>query len=52
MFLIFVSRIIPAEIAFALSLVSLFISLLLSLQEILLSIGALNIEMNRLRGRG
>ena len=51
MFLIFVSKIIPAEIVFALSLVSLFISLLLSLQEILLSIGALNIEMNRLRGR-
>jgi hypothetical protein len=51
MFLIFVSKTIPAEIVFALSLVSLFISLLLSLQEILLSIGALNIEMNRLRGR-
>jgi hypothetical protein len=51
MFLIFVSKIIPAEIVFALSLVSLFVSLVLSLQEILLSIGALNIEMNRLRGR-
>jgi hypothetical protein len=51
MFLIFVSKIVPAEIVFALSLVSLFVSLVLSLQEILLSIGALNIEMNRLRGR-
>jgi hypothetical protein len=49
MFLIFVSKIIPAEIVFALSLISLFISLLLSLQEILLSIGALNIEMNRIK---
>jgi hypothetical protein len=49
MFLIFVSKMLPAEGVFALSLISLFISLLLSLQEILLSIGALNIEMNRLK---
>ncbi len=50
MFLIFVSRIAPAEIAFAASLVSLFVSLFLSLQEVFLSIGALNIEMRRIRG--
>lgn len=49
MFLIFLSKIVPAEIVFALSLISLFISLLLSLQEILLSIGALNLEMNRIK---
>ncbi len=51
MFLIFLSKIVPAEIVFALSLISLFISLLLSLQEILLSIGALNLEMNRIKDK-
>lgn len=49
MFLIFVRRTLPAEIAFALSLLSLFISLLLSLHELFLSIGALNIELKRVK---
>jgi uncharacterized Tic20 family protein len=49
MFLIFVNRIIPAEISFGISLISIFISLFLSLQEIFLSIGALNIELNRIK---
>ncbi len=48
MFSIFMHMIIAAEIIFALSLVALFISLLLSLQEVLLSIGALNIEMRKI----
>ena len=49
MVLIFTNRILPAEIIFLFSLVALFISLLLSLQEVFLSIGALNIEMKRIR---
>lgn len=49
MFLIFVRHTLPAEIAFALSLLSLFISLLLSLHELFLSIGALNIELKRVK---
>lgn len=49
MFLIFVNRIIPAEISFGCSLIAIFISLFLSLQEIFLSIGALNIELNRIK---
>lgn len=49
MFLIFVKKIVPAEIAFILSLISLFISLLLSLHELFLSIGALNIELKRIK---
>jgi len=48
MFLIFVSRIVSAEIAFGASLISLFISLLLSLHELFLSIGALKIEMKKI----
>ena len=48
MFSIFMNMIIAAEIIFALSLVALFVSLLLSLQEVLLSIGALNIEMRKI----
>ncbi len=48
MFSIFMHMIIAAEIIFALSLIALFISLLLSLQEVLLSIGALNIEMRKI----
>ncbi len=49
MFLIFIKWIIPAEIVFAISLVTMFASLLLSLQEIFISIGALNIELNRIK---
>lgn len=49
MVLIFTNRILPAEIIFLFSLVALFVSLLLSLQEVFLSIGALNIEMKRIR---
>jgi hypothetical protein len=49
MFLIFVKRIIPAEISFGISIITIFISLLLSLQEIFISIGALNIELNRIK---
>lgn len=48
MFSIFMKMILAAEILFALSLIALFISLLLSLQEVLLSIGALNIEMKKI----
>ena len=48
MFSIFMNMIIAAEIIFALSLVALVVSLLLSLQEVLLSIGALNIEMRKI----
>lgn len=51
MFLIFVRKLIPAEISFGLSLIAIFISLLLSLQEIFISIGALNIELNRIKGK-
>ena len=49
MFLILVSKQIFAEISFGISLVTIFISLFLSLQEIFLSIGALNIELNRIK---
>lgn len=49
MFLIFIEEIIIAEVFFGGSLVLLFISLLLSLHELFLSIGALNIEMNRIK---
>ena len=49
MFLIFVQLIIPAEIIFAISLILLFISLLLSLRELFLSIGALSVEMEEIR---
>ena len=49
MFLIFVDKFLPAEISFGISLVTMFISLLLSLQEIFISIGALNIELNRIK---
>lgn len=49
MFLIFVNLIIPAEILFAISLIFLFISLLLSLKELFLSIGALNVELEDIK---
>jgi hypothetical protein len=49
MFLIFIHKIVPAEIVFGVSLIALFISLLLSLHELFLSIGALNIEMGRIK---
>jgi hypothetical protein len=49
MFFIFVKWIIPAEVVFGISLIAMFISLLLSLQEIFISIGALNIELNRIK---
>lgn len=49
MFLIFVNLIIPAEILFAISLICLFISLLLSLKELFLSIGALNVELEDIK---
>jgi hypothetical protein len=49
MFLIFIKWLIPAEIAFGISLITMFVSLLLSLQEIFISIGALNIELNRIK---
>lgn len=48
MFLIFISRQALAEAAFAVSLATLFVSLAFSLYELLLSIGALNIEMERI----
>ena len=48
MIFIFISQQTFAEIAFGISLVLLFISLIFSLQELLLSIGALNIEMKRI----
>ena len=48
MFFIFLSKQTIAEIAFGISLIFLFVSLLFSLQELLLSIGALNIEMERI----
>ncbi len=50
MFLIFINRIIPAEIVFGMSLCLLFTSLALSLQELFLSIGALKIEMDGIDG--
>ncbi len=49
MFFIFVNWIIPSEIVFGISLIAMFISLLLSLQEIFISIGALNIELNKIK---
>ena len=49
MFLIFINLIIPAEILFAISLICLFISLLLSLKELFLSIGALNVELEDIK---
>jgi len=49
MFLIFLSKNAQAEFIFAFSLVTMLVSLLLSLQEIILSIGALTIEMNKLK---
>ena len=49
MFLMSVQQIIPAEIIFAISLILLFISLLLSLRELFLSIGALSVEMEEIR---
>ena len=48
MFLIFVGLLMAAEIAFGASLILLFVSLLLSLHELFLSIGALKIEMGEL----
>lgn len=48
MFCVFISQQLIAEIAFGVSLIFLFISLLLSLRELLLFIGALNIEMERI----
>jgi hypothetical protein len=50
MFLIFINSILTAEIAFGASLVLLFVSLLLSLHELFLSIGALKIEMSEITG--
>jgi hypothetical protein len=49
MFLIFIQLIILAEIVFGISLILLFVSLLFSLQELFLSIGALNVEMDEIR---
>ena len=49
MFCIFISQILIAKVAFGLSLVFLFVSLLLSLRELLLSVGALNVEMERIQ---
>jgi hypothetical protein len=49
MFLVFIKWIIPAEIVFGICLISMFVSLLLSLQEIFISIGALNIDLNRIK---
>jgi hypothetical protein len=48
MFLIFIGHDLAAEIAFGASLVLLFISLLLSLHELFLSIGALKIEIGEI----
>lgn len=49
MFLIFINLIIPPEILFAFSLICLFISLLLSLKELFMSIGALNVELEDIK---
>jgi len=49
MFFIFVNWLIPSEIVFGISLIAMFISLLLTLQEIFISIGALNIELNKIK---
>jgi hypothetical protein len=51
MFFIFLEKLIGAEISFGISLVFLFVSLIFSLHELLLSIGALNIEMERIEGK-
>jgi len=48
MFVIFIGNSNSAEILFAISLVTLFISLLLSLYEILLSFGALKLEISKI----
>ena len=49
MFCIFISQILIAKVAFGFSLGFLFVSLLLSLKELLLSVGALNVEMERIQ---
>lgn len=49
MFLIFINRMLFAEILFAFSLLALFVSLLLSLKELFMSIGALNIELEEIK---
>lgn len=49
MFLIFINRMLSAEILFAFSLLALFVSLLLSLKELFMSIGALNIELEEIK---
>ncbi|MBN1617571.1 MAG: DUF2721 domain-containing protein [Spirochaetales bacterium] len=49
MFMIFIAQILIAEIFFGTSLLLLFISLLLSLQELILSIGALKIEISKIK---
>jgi len=47
--MIFIAQILIAEIFFGTSLLLLFISLLLSLQELILSIGALKIEISKIK---
>ncbi len=47
MFLIFIDLIIAAEAVFGAGLIIMFISLLLSLHELFLSIGALNVELEK-----
>lgn len=49
MFLIFVEAIIAAKWSFAFSLILLFVSLLLSLRELFLSIGALRVELDEIQ---
>lgn len=49
MFLIFAGYILFAEIIFALSLIMLMISLLLSLYEVFISIGALKLELEKVK---
>lgn len=48
MFLIFVKKIVIAEVVFGISLILLLVSLLLSLYEILLSIEALKVELKKI----
>lgn len=50
MFLIFANYALAAEIVFALSLIILMTSLVLSLWEIVISIGALKLELRRIEG--
>ncbi len=50
MFLIFATFTLAAEIVFALSLIILMTSLVLSLWEIVISIGALKLELRRIEG--